>query len=453
MIRSPLQIPELRAYISLFLPIKDAIACAQVCKEWSKDFTYPIWHTIDFDRHKKLSELDPEVLEKYGHKIRIIEGVWSYEQVETVFLAKATTLKRLCMLVGANTHCRERCCDIIQRSLARLQHIELFGLFGYLRDNEELWSVDALSGVTSTLKSSRLSYIRLHGMKTSRDTFLTLLRQCPALNRLYIQDVTLHPGDDNFQHTSLKCLGAPVAQVFRPDSNSPCSPSLLVHFPNILTWQTWESPDPLVVSMEVIKNELHRCCPRLNTLYLEMPGHLMAALITNVPTTLREVAIDYNFITVEVIQAILRHQETLECIDIIDPKIGFYESEDIPVLEDYFQEPGSVIQMMPQHCAQLKQFKFSLHRMDIEDIEKTKWGCGNLEDLYLRIDGLDTQETIDQAVQLWIDAKHRIRSTGPASPSSDSLQEDSSLAARVARHLLKFPKLRSVWLGNGVKTA
>jgi hypothetical protein len=39
--------------------------------------------------------------------------------------------------------------------------------------------------------------------------------------------------------------------------------------------------------------------------------------------------------------------------------------------------------------------------MNMDDIEKAKWGCKHLEVLYIRIKDLDTEEKIDRAIRLW----------------------------------------------------
>jgi hypothetical protein len=96
--------------------------------------------------------------------------------------------------------------------------------------------------------------------------------------------------------------------------------------------------------------------------------------------------------------------------------------------------------------------------MDMDDIEKTKWGCHNLEELHIRIQGLDTKEKINRAVQLWKEGRIVIRKNQVDGDQGESAitrfqldgiipPSDESIEARVARHLLKFKKLKEVWLG------
>ncbi|KAG0248706.1 hypothetical protein BG011_009989 [Mortierella polycephala] len=70
-----LQLPEIRRRISKFVAVTDAISCAQICKDWSEDFAFPIWYEVDFKVHETFEMLDPGVISKYGHHIRIVKNL------------------------------------------------------------------------------------------------------------------------------------------------------------------------------------------------------------------------------------------------------------------------------------------------------------------------------------------------------------------------------------------
>ncbi|KAG0002408.1 hypothetical protein BGZ79_003043 [Entomortierella chlamydospora] len=128
----------------------------------------------------------------------------------------------------------------------------------------------------------------------------------------------------------------------------------------------------------------------------------------------------------------------------------FYESVDIHSVDNHFQEDGWTVQVMISLCPHLKTIKFPLLEMNIGDIEKIGWSCDNLRELYIRIFELDTKEKIDRTIRLWLDArnkKYQIRDLGVPSQNG---QSNLSLEQRVARHLLKFEKLKEVWLGTYV---
>jgi len=91
------------------------------------------------------------------------------------------------------------------------------------------------------------------------------------------------------------------------------------------------------------------------------------------------------------------------------------------------------------------------------DIDMTQWGCHDLdlEELYIVIRGLDTWEKFNRAIQLWREGRIAIRKKQANGEQGSALcpqmnyilPGDNSIEARVARHLLKFKKLRVVWLG------
>ncbi|KAF8939896.1 hypothetical protein BGZ58_008407 [Dissophora ornata] len=148
--------------------------------------------------------------------------------------------------------------------------------------------------------------------------------------------------------------------------------------------------------------------------------------------------------------AALTHRETLDSFGAFVPFGGFYECKELFTEEDHLQESASSFQMLPQLCSQLKLLMIPKLEMDIEAIEKQEWSCRDLEELAVRIRGLDTTEKITRTIQLWIDARNQIKESESAD-SNTLLQDDNSIEGRVARHLLKFPKLQEVWLGAGVK--
>ncbi|KAF9993934.1 hypothetical protein BGZ80_000454 [Entomortierella chlamydospora] len=63
------------------------------------------------------------------------------------------------------------------------------------------------------------------------------------------------------------------------------------------------------------------------------------------------------------------------------------------------------IQMLPRLCAKLRIFSMTLHEMDMDDVEKGEWMCGELTTLNIRIRGLDTKNKINQVIQLWLQSK------------------------------------------------
>lgn len=83
----------------------------------------------------------------------------------------------------------------------------------------------------------------------------------------------------------------------------------------------------------------------------------------------------------------------------------------------------------------------------------------------MRIRGLDTKEKIDRALNIWKEGRQKKDNTTTPGEESNRQKEnegedeedttllespakDTSIEARVARHLLSFEKLQAVWLGT-----
>ncbi|KAF9908943.1 hypothetical protein EC991_009243 [Linnemannia zychae] len=88
--------------------------------------------------------------------------------------------------------------------------------------------------------------------------------------------------------------------------------------------------------------------------------------------------------------------------------------------------------------------------MDMDEVEQDEWVCKDLERIFVRFKELDTKEKILRAVALWRAGCWRRwqEKAGRSMEDDRKLDEtDMSIEARVARHLIKFEKLRWIWLG------
>ncbi|KAF9081213.1 hypothetical protein BGX27_005022, partial [Mortierella sp. AM989] len=120
--------------------------------------------------------------------------------------------------------------------------------------------------------------------------------------------------------------------------------------------------------------------------------------------------------------------------------------------EDHFQASARTLQLLPRCCPKLKVFEFERHIMDMDRVEESDWICDGIEEIRTRIRGLDTKEKIDRALQLWVDGRKVKNKMNITAGDKKSIQEevvvDTSIESRVAKHLLKFDNLSSVWLGT-----
>ncbi|KAG0302511.1 hypothetical protein BGZ98_007436 [Dissophora globulifera] len=445
---------KLLTRISLFVGIEDALTCTQVCQSWTHEFARTIWHTIDFDVQRHFTMLDERVLAKYGHHIRVLYNLSDHLQVLAIDKSGAPGLRRISFDIRAELALQSSCAKIIARSCDRLEYLSL-SIQLHLVGHTSQFFFDELLLQSSPL--SRLSRLKLHEMAISRSSFSSLLEFCPVLVHLSMWDIVLTGSSDRyFKHQRIKQLGAPIDQIFQSVmcvddiSKDAIAPSLFIHFPNLTIWQTWGASMPLPVPTHVVRRDLTRFCPQMTSFYAQTNTTVAIELIPTAFRNLTEIGVVYTNISPELINVILQHRETLEEIDVImDLKESYFEDNEVFTVPDHLENHEQAIQALLQLCRRLKKFSLPLHLMTMDQIERNGWSCDNLEVFWTRIKGMETKEQIHRATQLWHDARQQQKYGDLASCVIDV--QDESIEARVARHLLKFPKLREVWLGAGIK--
>ncbi|KAF9150175.1 hypothetical protein BGX21_005753 [Mortierella sp. AD011] len=280
-------------------------------------------------------------------------------------------------------------------------------------------------------------------------------------------DVALLSGStfDSFKHTGVTTLLAPVKQVFKSDPESKPSPlgsSLLVHFPNLAKWHIYNLETTLVVPLMQVKAEAKMCCPKVNqidTFRTERP--IVHDILANVFHNLISVAFAYKEISEDITLALLFHRATLFNITTYtDRDENLTERDDIPPANDHFQASGRALQLLPRYCPNLEVFVFECHEMDMDHVEEEEWICKGIQHLRARIRGFDTKEKISKALQLWKEGRKKKNSKIEGEECMDEDEADQTIDShlaeakeipieiRVARHLLKFDDLDTVWLGT-----
>ncbi|KAI1310790.1 hypothetical protein EDD11_003667 [Mortierella claussenii] len=66
---------EARSLVRKALDINSLVACSQVCKAWNQEFTPFIWHTVDLKASEEFKELEPEIIARHGHYIRVVRNI------------------------------------------------------------------------------------------------------------------------------------------------------------------------------------------------------------------------------------------------------------------------------------------------------------------------------------------------------------------------------------------
>jgi hypothetical protein len=409
--------------------------------------------------------MDTKVPARHGHHIRIVKNMNEHDHIRLLTASNANKLMELTVHMMATQEFYAHFNDFLRRVNASLKRIDIFQL---CQDGVPYFTVDSLFPTTSTEGSSKLSAIIIDGLVMTRDSLSSLLEHCPLLNKLDIRDTRLlsWPTYDSstahyFQHTRLKEFTAPVEQIFMMDQRYHNIPSLFVHFPNLEKWSTWNSDEHVDIPIKVIRDEIPRRCPSLKKLCLETRPPVGIGVLTQALKNLTSICILNEHLSAEMVMAILNHQETLiEVATFTDGDLS--ELEVVPEVEGHqLDTSGWIVQSLPGRCTRLRIFDLTLLEMDMDDIEMTDWGCHDLEELSIRVKGLDTKQKIDRAIQLWKEgrvaiSKKQVKDVQVESSVSPQLEgvipaSDKSIEARVARHLLKFKKLRQVWLGWKVR--
>lgn len=385
----------------------------------------------------------------------------------------------------------------------------------------------------------RLTALSLHNVSLTREGLDYILRSSPNLKKLdlttsciltggYIETVDVgrtssdydpgqDGGDDNytetegaetvvvdgsvmrwrpFRHQGIIEFAATLQGIFEPDPIVP-SPSLLRHFPRLQELYLWGLELISSVEPSIVRKEVNVCCPDLCTVgFASSPSPAVEELVTQAFDNLAGVHFERHNYTVGVFYGLLHHHKTLtSIIAYADPEPSFDSPQPEPI-NDAFKDQGRVIQLLLQ-IIPLKSVCFDDHEMKIEWMEERPWR-GTLEELSVRIEGLDTEQKINKTLSAWVkcwkkynDAVRLLEGTTssnlliedsavadsivkleqgkvipmtsqfnqyknvvdmstpkPASPL-EYLLNDGSLEARVTRFLLQQPNLRNVCLGNG----
>ncbi|KAG0273328.1 hypothetical protein BGZ95_010859 [Linnemannia exigua] len=492
--RNPFDIPEIRTRISHFVERKDALACARVARAWAQDYLPIIWYTLDcrkFSSQGNISKLH-SVVNRYAHYFRVAHNINLVLQMTLLNQAKVNRLRELTIVLTSSTLHYTAALDFIARNSASLEKLELKAESTYNNKYQSpLYCVHAAMivhpgnalGSNGTFVS-RLQDLDISGLWLTRDGLSTILQGCPNLTQLSMNgtDVIGRAALD-FQHEGLSSLTCSIITALRPDptdSQLQPSPGLLVHFPNLNTWSTSGTENELrfVLQSGLLKAEVKQHCKSLKDVRLrDSPESMWVTLFTDVFSNLTEISFDYKVMSVQVLTTILLHQDTVESIQAnpgID--IDFEREAFVSPGTDHFQASGRQFQLLPRTCSRLTDLNLYPHVMDMDIVETKAWTCKDLRTLRTRIKGLDSKEKILRAIDLWraewkkraLEKRHQpdTRPSGGLEgnneewvarfkelvdaakvPSVILFDNDLSIEARVARHLLQFEKLENVWLG------
>ncbi|KAF9922116.1 hypothetical protein FBU30_007805 [Linnemannia zychae] len=464
-LKTPFELPELRCRISGFVPVKDALSCSLVCKAWTADFMAIIWHTVDFRVHSRFTDLSPEVISKYGHYIRVILLAYSEKQVSLVTNAAVRDLKVLRIFKSRSTTQNTNIQEIIHRNIHSLCDLLVSLDSAISRDSSVVITAPTLvsSGIPLRMTAT-LTKLRLEKLQITHSDLVAALQVAPFLESLMLSvkaiDGRVIP---SFKHTQLKTLMGNFQAVFSQDG----SLSLLSYFPNLIRLCLWPESSQMSIPTAKIKADIAEYCPRLREFGIERLQETFILFCNQIIRNPTQITFDFDYISDKVIAAILQHQATLTKITIYVLENGYdFNTDKMFKASRSYDKWGHLLEQIPRSCSKLEELDLHLYEMKLDDVEDAGWVCMDLKILWIQIKGLDTKEKIMRAIELWRSGAREWRRTqamesrGMKTTEVDKEKEkdsnkeakeleniDTSIEARVARHLLKFKKLQQVWLG------
>ncbi|KAG0061485.1 hypothetical protein BGZ89_011408 [Linnemannia elongata] len=455
--RNPFDLPEIILHLSQFVTDEDAISCALVSQTWTDHFISVIWYKVDFNTRPRFADLSPAIILKHGHHIRVIKNAKTLPHVNALAHPSINKLTNLHIETATSSLQNIRAHEIIFRNNHSLGKLDICAASVPTNKQDSLAhyvSAPALSPCPLH-GSSKLTNLKFDNLIMTHDTLVAVLRICPSLSKLQLfsTDIIGDPTTTSalpYQHTGIKAFGSPLNRVFPTYSNGF---SLLSHFPNLTTLCAWNYDRNFMVPAIRIKKELAQYCPGVTRFHL---ADSTGALVTEFLTTIANRDVD-EFVfrsrhtSLELINTVLLHKKTMrtvmpycpeECLD--------QDKNEVAPVSNYLQESSQLLQLIPRGCPELETLDIYFHEMDMDDVEAEEWACKNLMTLRMRIKGLDTAEKILKVIALWRKGCWRRwqKKAGTLMATSEKEDEtDMSIEARVARHLLKFDRLWTVWLG------
>ncbi|KAG0069880.1 hypothetical protein BGZ90_012836 [Linnemannia elongata] len=448
------ELPELTHRLSRFVTVQDAISCALVSKAWTEHFISVIWFKIDFHVHPRFLNLSPDIVAKHGHHIRTIVKAKTLPQVSILANAGVNGLRSLKIETTTSANQHVRAYEIVFRNNHSLEDLYLTAINSTVSKQDSIAHYVSTSALIPSLGSppppSKLRKLKIQNMCVTHDSLAFILQGCPRLSelRLVYTDVIDTP-TQFIQHAGVKVFGSTFKSIFPAE---PTDRSLLSYFPCLMTLSAYSYENPHDIPSARIKDDITRYCPQLSGYQLEDDtGAIVLNFLTDIADNVSEIVYRHDNISSETITAMLLHQATLKIVKHFNLELDFdFEREEIAKVEDHFQVSDRFLQLIPRCCPNLEELRLFGHEMDMDVVEQGKWACQDLKTLRIRIKGLDTKEKILKAIALWRKGCWRRwrKNAGTLVAAEDEEDEnDMSIEARVARHLLKLEKLWWVWLG------
>ncbi|KAI8606178.1 hypothetical protein EDD21DRAFT_361704 [Dissophora ornata] len=427
---SPLNIPERRIRISRCVSIKDAIACAQVCKDWSDVFQAIVWYDVNpvvLNRH---GLLHLEVIARHAHHIRAAWALREPAHFQAFHSPSLRSLKSLKAAIDETPLNIETMDDLLRQNHASLVSLTITNKF--ISGDRTQFSFNTMC--------SKLTSLNINGLAMNQ-SFSEILQLFPLLERLSVDNASFTPeGTPLHQHLGVRKLASPIDQIVQSSSGSSSSLTFFAHLPSLQEITVWRPHDPEFTLPEDMGSAVTQCCPLLNSIVLLESSDFVIKMLTQRFNHMREICVSYQHLTHQVAMSIVSHMNTLEKVSTFQVFSEIYENDwGLSIGDVYDKAFQETVLVIPTHCHQLKELNITHHQLDMDMAEQATWACSDLETLCIKIRDLDTVEHVERTLQMWVDGRDPVQMV--------DTEMENSLEARVARHLLRFKNLRQVWLG------
>ncbi|KAF9094685.1 hypothetical protein BGX27_001383 [Mortierella sp. AM989] len=452
-VANPIDIPEIRALVATFISRSDAISCSLVCKAWCQDFTARIWYSIqsiDCHLYKGFEKLDPSIISKHGSLIRKVDHI-SGEDFSALRHPSIKNLSKLYIIL--NSISRSWIVDLLRQNRNTIKELWLVDCgpdphMGFLNFADAL--IPRTYPYMSNLTLLSLSYTRM-----TRESFSELLSACPQLSRVNLCECVFEQGfiAEPVKNYHVSCLNTSYMQAL----SSLLSPSILEHFPNLrrLVIKSGKA-DLLDFDASEIWDDLKKYCPSIDHIdFKSAPGAVVHKFLTTAFSSLSAATFSCSTFTPEVVPRLLFHKDSLKYVrtraiwDLHDE----YSDDRLPCLSlaerNLRPELSWALQVLTMNCQNLEKIILPELETEMDHVERFPWICKNLSHLAIRIDGLDTKESILEVIEIWRKAR-LARRKGDLSELDTIINSCNSMTIkdRAARHLLQFEKLDTLWLGH-----
>ncbi|KAG9069443.1 hypothetical protein KI688_010345 [Linnemannia hyalina] len=449
-------IPELISLISRFVTLKDAISCARVSKTWTNSFMFATWYEIDFDVHPRFAALPPDIVSKHGHRIRIVRNARLLSHISVLANSRVYQLRKLSVETTATAMQNVLACEIIARNSSTLKELCLRSSPRPVKTTDSLAHYVSAPALTHFSDASQrcatnLKVLQFTGLYLTYDGLMAILEASPLLSELALLDTdVVGTPTRSFTHTGVGKLSVKLHHLFPVD---PVGPSLLSYFPDLTMLSIRSHKVSLDFPAAKAKDDIARYCPLLTGLHLSgRSSTLVSDFCSLVSRNLSMLFFEFDYFSTQSIMALLLHQATLKNIQGYSSANELnYKAHEFPPVSTHLQESSRFLQLIPRGCPRLQILNLYSHEMDMDEVEMGEWTCKDLEVLHIRIKDLDTKDKMLRTIALWRAGCKEQRQEKAAEDIVMAGDETNiSIEVRVARHLLKFEKLSSVWLGYQV---